>query len=149
MQKRTIFTFFAALALSATVHAQELRVSHAFARATMPQQPAAGAYLTIENKGAADRLVAASTPVAKSVELHTMSMENNVMKMREVPGIDVASAATLEMQPGQGYHLMLMGLQQPLKAGDRFPVTLQFEKAGKLEVEVSVRDHAGGKRQGH
>ncbi|GIZ50833.1 copper chaperone PCu(A)C [Noviherbaspirillum aridicola] len=152
MQKRSIialFTTCAALALG-SAHAQELRVSQAYARATMPQQPAGGAYLTIENRGkAADRLVGAATPVAKSVELHTMSMQGNVMKMREVGGIDIGSAATLEMKPGEGYHLMLMGLRQPLRAGERFPLTLQFDKAGKLEVEVSVQEAAGGHRHGH
>lgn len=149
MQKRTIISFLAALAMSAGAHAQELNVSQAVARATMPQQPAGGAFLTIENKGRnADRLVGASTPVAKSVELHTMSMQGNVMKMREVPGIDIAAATTLEMKPGEGYHLMLMGLRQPLKAGERFPLTLQFEKAGKLDVEVSVQDKVGG-HHGH
>lgn len=150
MQKRLIMTLFAALAVSAAAHAQELRVSQAHARATMPQQPAGGAYLTIENKGGpADRLLGASTPVAKSVELHTMSMQDNVMKMREVPAIEIGTGTTLEMKPGEGYHLMLMGLRQPLKPGERFPLTLQFEKAGKREVEVTVQDRPGTGRHGH
>lgn len=142
MQKRLAITLLAALSVAAAAHAQDLRVTDAYARATVSHQRAGGAYLTIENSGkSADRLVGASTPAAKSVELHTMSMEGNVMKMREVPGIEIKPAATVEMKPGAGYHLMLMGLRQPLKAGERFPVTLQFEKAGKVDVEMKVQDH--------
>jgi periplasmic copper chaperone A len=153
MHKRPIIAMLATLAFSAAAHAQDLRVSQAYARATMPHQPSGGAWLTIENSGRnADRLLSASSPAAKSVELHSMRMEGNVMKMREVPAIDLGPAAKLEMKPGDGYHLMLMGLRQPLKAGERFPLTLQFEKAGKLEVEVSVQDNKTGgatHRHGH
>lgn len=159
MHLRSILTFAVALLASSLAGAQEykvkdLRISDAYARATAPQQPAGGAFVTIENKGnATDKLVAAASPVAKSVEIHTMSMEGNVMKMREVPGIELKPAAKLVMKPGDGYHLMLMGLQQPLKAGDKFPLTLTFEKAGKTEVSVVVRDRKeaaeGGMRHGH
>lgn len=149
MTLRTIITL-AALAISSLAHAQEYKVGgllieQPYARATMPGQPAGGAFVTIENKGdTADKLIGASTTASKKVELHTMAMDNNVMKMREVPNIELKPGTRLEMKPGQGYHLMLMELQQPLKAGDKFPMTLVFEKAGKTEITVTVRDLRGG-----
>lgn len=154
MQFRTALTFAAALLASSAALAQEyklkdLLISEAYARATMPQQQAGGAFVTIENKGKeADKLVGASTPVAKSVELHTMAMDNNVMKMREVSSIELKADSKLVMKPGEGYHLMLMGLQQPLKAGDKFPITLNFEKSGKTEVTAVVRNIQGGMHGG-
>lgn len=118
-----------------------IHVDHPYARATMPMQPAAGAYLTIENTGkTADKLIALASPAAKNVELHTMSMDGNVMKMRAVPALELKPADRIVMKPGSGYHLMLMGLAQPLKAGDKFALTLTFEKAGKVEVSVWVED---------
>lgn len=154
MQFRTALTFAAALLASSLAGAQEyklkdLTISEPYARATMPQQQAGGAFVTIENKGKeADKLVGASSPVAKSVELHTMALEDNVMRMREVPNIEVKPSSTLVMKPGEGYHLMLMGLQQPLKAGDKFPITLTFEKSGKTEVTAVVRNIQGGMQGG-
>lgn len=147
MQLRSIFAFAAgALAAGTLAHAhdykvKDLHIEHPYARATVPHQPSGVAYLTIENKGKdGDRLIAVASPVAKSVEIHTMSMDGNVMKMREVPNIELKPSAKLVMQPGKGYHLMLLGLHRPLKAGDRFPLTLTFEKAGKTEVSVAVED---------
>lgn len=155
MQLRFLCTL-AAAAVVTTAHAQEhslksLRIGQPHARATAPHQPSGAAYLTIENKGnEVDRLIAATSPVAKSVEMHSMSMEGNMMKMREIPNIELKPGATLVMKPGNGYHLMLTGLHQPLKAGDRFPLTLTFEKAGKTEVSVLVQDKvSGGGHGGH
>lgn len=159
MKRRTTLAFAVAALASSLVCAQEyklkdLLITAPYARATMPHQPAGGAFLTIENKGNdADTLIAAASPVAKSVEIHTMSMEGNVMKMREVGSIELKPAEKVIMKPGDGYHLMLMGLKQPLKAGDKFPITLTFEKAGKTEVSFEVRDlkgmKTGGMHQGH
>lgn len=149
MNLRTFITFAAAATFATLAGAQEYKlnglvIETPYARETMPHQPAGGAFLTIENKGSTgDKLVGASTPAAKTVELHTMTMDGNVMKMREMPNIELKPGARLEMKPGQGYHLMLMGLQQPLKAGDKFPMTLVFEKAGKTEISVTVRDLKG------
>ena len=122
----------------------QLEIGHPYARATVPGQPAAGAYLSLENKGAAsDKLVALSSPAAKAVEIHTMAMEGNLMKMREVDGgLEVKPGQKIAMQPGNGYHIMLMGLSQPLKAGDKVPLTLTFEKAGKVDVTLNVEDPA-------
>jgi len=142
------------LAVVAHGHEYELKslyIDHPFARATPPGARAAGAFLTVENKGTApDRLIAASSPVAGIVEVHEMTMDGGVMKMRAIPGIDIKAGAKVELKPG-GYHVMLMELKQPLKNGDRFPLTLTFEKAGKIEVSVWVEDMAskGGAEHKH
>lgn len=126
----------------------QLEIGHPYARATVPGQPAGGAYFSIENKGPApDRLVALSSPVAKSTEIHTMAMEGNLMKMREVDGgLEVKPGQKIAMQPGNGYHIMLMGLSKPLKAGEKVPLTLTFEKAGKVDVTLNVEDAAAAGR---
>jgi copper(I)-binding protein len=94
--------------------------------------------MKIENTGkAADRLVGASTPAAERVELHTMAMDGNVMRMREVAAIDLPPGQTVALEPGR-LHLMLMGLKSPLKADTKVPLTLKFEKAGEVQVELKV-----------
>lgn len=117
----------------------KLRIEDPYARATVPAQKAGGAFVKIKNTGAADKLIAVSSPVAKEMQLHTMSMEGNVMKMREVKAIDIPANGTVELQPG-GFHLMLIDLKSQLKAGDQIPVKLKFEKAGELEVKFQVKD---------
>ena len=89
----------------------------------------------------ADQLISARTPVAERVELHQMQMDNNVMKMRAVPAIELPAQAELRMMHGSadGYHLMLINLKQPLKDGDRFSVWLQFKNSGEREVTVHVQ----------
>ena len=145
--------FLAALlaAASATAFAQAgaIKVEKPYARATAPGAAVGGGYATITNGGsAADRLVAASSPVSARMELHEMAMENNVMKMREVKGMDVPAGGKLELKPG-GYHLMFMELNQPLKEGSKVPVTLKFEKAGEVKVELDVQGMAAGAAKGH
>jgi hypothetical protein len=100
-------------------------------------QAAGGGFLKITGGAAGDRLIAGSTTVSSAVELHTMSMEGDVMRMRQVPAIEVPAGGTVELKPG-GLHVMFMGLKQPLKAGDTFPLTLRFEKAGEVKVDVKV-----------
>lgn len=118
----------------------DLQIGHPWTRATVPGQSSGGVYLSIENKGqTSDRLVSASSPIARSTEIHTMAMEDNVMKMREIGSIEVTPAEKISMQPGKGYHIMLIGLDRSLKVGDRIPLTLTFEKAGRLEVLAHVR----------
>lgn len=126
--------------------AGDIHLSHPYARPTAPFQPTGGAYLTIENKGReSDKLVKAASSVAKSVEVHTMHLDrNNVMRMREAGDIVLKAGGKILMQPGSGYHLMLLGLKQPLKAGDKFPLTLVFERAGQVEVTVFVEDGEKG-----
>ncbi|MEC4719076.1 copper chaperone PCu(A)C [Noviherbaspirillum sp. CPCC 100848] len=137
-----------ALLLTSLSHAheytvKELQIGHPYARPTIAHQPSGAAYLSIENRGGtADKLIGVATPAAKSAEIHTMSMDGNVMRMREAGEISLPSGAKVEMKPGNGYHIMLMGLSRPLKAGDKIPLTLSFEKAGKAEVSVVVEETA-------
>jgi len=124
----------------------DLRFTHPYARSTVPGQTSGAAYLTIENQGGqADRLIAITSPIAQSVEIHTMTMDGNVMKMREVQNIELKPRAKITMNPGDGYHIMLIGIKQPLKRGDKFPLTLSFEKSGKIDVPVTVEDASAAK----
>ena len=136
----TAFSLGAAFAHGASVGAVE--ITHPFATPSLPGATTGAAYFaTLENKGASpDQLVRAATPVAASVEMHTMSIDaQGVMRMREVDAIALAPHTAIRMRPGAGFHLMLVGLKQPLKEGDTFPMALQFERAGKVDVEVVVQ----------
>ena len=114
-------------------------VPQAQARATMGKMTNSAAFLQIENKGKADdALLSATSPAAERVEIHSMNMDGNVMKMRAVDSVDIKAGSKIEMKPGQGYHLMLMNLKKPLKAGEKFPLTLTFRKAGKVQLNVDV-----------
>ena len=96
-------------------------------------------YLTLDNTGAKpDALVAASTDVAKTVELHEVQKDGDVMKMRPVAKIPIPAGGKLELKPG-GYHIMLIGLTHDLKPGETVPVTLKFEQGGEVRVEAAVR----------
>ena len=114
-----------------------LSIGHPYARPTAPSQPTGGGYLTLTSKGRADRLISASTPIAREVQLHSMKMDGDVMRMREVEAIDVPADTLVELKPG-AFHLMFVGLKEPLKVGQRFPLKLRFEKAGEVTVEISV-----------
>jgi copper(I)-binding protein len=114
-----------------------LQIESAYTRATVPGQMAAGGFMKIENKGAVDQLVSASSPVAGEVQLHEMSMDGNVMKMRQVKEIAVPSGGSVELKPS-GLHLMFMNIKAPLAAGGNVPVKLKFAKAGEVELKMSV-----------
>jgi copper(I)-binding protein len=134
-----------ALAAIASAHdsnAGAIAIGHPFATPSLPGMTTGAAYFaTLENTGAAaDKLVRASTPAAARVEIHTMSVDaQGVMRMREIDGIALAPKTKLQMRPGMGMHLMLVGLKEPLKEGATFPMTLQFERAGSVEVKVVVQ----------
>jgi periplasmic copper chaperone A len=121
------------------IKAGDLVITQAWSRATPKGAKTGGAYLTIENKGSApDRLVGGSADAAGKVEIHEMTMTNGVMKMRPVEkGLEIDSGKTVKLSPG-GYHMMLMDLKSPLKQGDKLPITLEFEKAGKVTVSFDV-----------
>ncbi|WVN42460.1 copper chaperone PCu(A)C [beta proteobacterium MWH-UniP1] len=108
-----------------------------------PGQPHGAIFIEeIRNSGkTADELVGARSAVSKTMEVHRMVMDNNVMKMREIPGIPVPANGKVTMKRGSpdGYHLMLMNLNKPLKEGEKFPVTLIFKNAGEQEVTVEVK----------
>jgi copper(I)-binding protein len=120
-----------------------LEIGQPWARATAPTAPTGGGYLTITNKGTApDRLISISSPAADKVQIHEMKMDGNIMRMRAVEhGLEIAPGATVTLAPG-GFHLMMMGLKGPLKQGTRVPLTLTFEKAGSIDVELAVEGMA-------
>lgn len=123
----------------AAAAAAPVTATAAWARASAGGAKAGAAYLSLANGGpSADRLLAASTPVAAKAELHTHLNENGVMKMRRVDGVDLPAGGSVEFAPG-GLHVMLMGLAKPLAEGDSFPLTLTFEHAGTVTVGVQVR----------
>lgn len=116
----------------------DLMIDHPWARATAPSQPNGAAYMTVTNSGAADRIVAAASPVAARVELHTHEMDSaGVMRMRQVDGIDLPAGETTALAPG-GLHVMLFDLESNLVEGETFPLTLTLENAGAVELEVQV-----------
>ncbi len=122
---------------------KDLEVDHPFATPTVQGAPTGAVYFTMANRGkSAERLLGASTPRAKRVELHSMSMSGDIMRMREVDSIEAIPGRPVKLEPGSANHLMLVGLATPLKAGERFPLTLRFEKAGALSVEVLVQKAA-------
>jgi copper(I)-binding protein len=125
------------------------KVEAPWARATVAAQRTGGAYLRIDNAaGAADRLIGASSAAAERVELHTMSMQGDVMRMRQVDAIDVPAGEAVELKPG-GQHLMLVGLKAPLRDGETIAVELRFEKAGTMTVSVPVRTGPMAGGHGH
>lgn len=129
------------LAITSTAWAQtSVKVEDAWVRGTVASQKATGAFMRLTSSANA-RLVAVQSPAAGVVEIHEMAMEKDVMKMRAVPGLALAAGKAVELKPG-GYHVMLMDLKRPLKAGERVAITLVFEDAAKKrftqEVQVPV-----------
>lgn len=144
--KKTLSALLGLCLLSAGALAHEfklgdLKIGHPWSRAMPESSPTGGVYLLLSNRGkTADKLLSASTPRAAKAELHTHINDNGVMRMREVAGgVEVAAGQQVKFAPGS-YHVMLMGLKQPLRAGDHFPLTLRFEKAGSVTVDVAVED---------
>jgi periplasmic copper chaperone A len=127
----------ASSAIAQNASVGSIKIENAYTRATAPGQQVAGGFLKIENKGSADQLVSASSPVAGEVQLHEMSMDGNVMKMRQVKDIAVPANSAVELKPG-GYHLMFLNLKGPFDAGQTVPVKLKFAKAGEVEVKMPV-----------
>ncbi|MBR1269644.1 copper chaperone PCu(A)C [Bradyrhizobium sp. AUGA SZCCT0222] len=127
------------------LHAQEVKagslvITQAWSRATPGGAKIAGGYLTIENKGSTpDRLIKGAADISGKIEVHEMAVNNGVMTMRELDkGLAIEPGKTVKLAPG-GYHLMLMDLKGPLKQGDKVPVTLEFEKAGKVTLSLDVQ----------
>ena len=117
-----------------------IMVKHPWSRASISKNGVV--YVTLHNHGGSnDKLVGASSSVAKSVQLHTHKYENGIMRMRHIKSITIPAKGSATLKPG-GHHIMLMGLTKKLKKGNSFPLTLNFEKAGKIHMNVKVR-HAG------
>ncbi|WP_027579187.1 copper chaperone PCu(A)C [Bradyrhizobium sp. Ai1a-2] len=149
-----LIALFAVPAQAEDIKAGDLVISQAWSRATPSGAKVAGGYLTIENKGSSpDRLVGGSGDVAGKLEVHEMTTENGVMKMRSLEqGLVIEPGKTVKLAPG-GYHLMMFDLKNPLKQGDKVPVTLEFEKAGKVTLSLDVQavgaQAPGGDHGGH
>ena len=127
-------------AVAALSHAAEvnLSLSSAWVRPTLGAGRTTAAYVSITNNGTtADRLVAAEVPHASSVEIHTAGMEDGIMRMRRLEGLDIAPGATVLLAPG-GFHIMVIGLSEPIKSGEEVPLTLVFEEAGSLTITATV-----------
>src|ERR1700738_1543563 len=131
---------FAAPACTEEVKAGDLVITQAWSRATPGGAKIGGGYLTIENKGSApDRLIGGSADIAGKVEVHEMAMNNGVMTMRPLDkGLAIEPGKTVKLAPG-GYHLMMFDLKSPLKQGEKLPVPLEFEKAGKVKLSLDVQ----------
>ena len=126
----------------------DLHVRHPWARATLSGGKVAAGYMEIRNSGREpDRLVGASTPYAERVELHAVERRGDGAKTREVKALDLPARRRLILRPG-GSHLSIVGLKAPLARGERFPLTLRFERAGELQVEIEVQP-AEAKRPHH
>jgi periplasmic copper chaperone A len=126
----------AALLTGSSALAGDLTVNEPFARATAANARAGAAFLTISSP-TADVLLSGRSPVAQTVELHTHLMDNGVVRMRAVASIPVEPGKPATLKPG-GDHIMLMGLTGPLVEGTSFPLTLRFEKAGEITIQVPV-----------
>lgn len=144
-------TLLLAATFAATAFAQDAKVGaisihHPWARATPGAVKNSAAFMSFSNKGAADKLIGVTGGVAKEIQIHSMVTEAGVMKMREINGLDIPANGKAELTPG-GYHIMLIGIADGLKEGTKFPLTLKFEKAGEVTVQVTAEkpganDHA-------
>ena len=132
--------------------AESVTTANAWVRATVPGQSVAGAYLDITSRAPA-ALIAVDSAVAGKAELHTMTMDGGVMKMRAVGRIDLQARQTVSLKPG-GYHIMLIGIKRELKAGERIPLKLVVQDGkgvkATLQVDAEVRGIAGAtQHKGH
>ncbi len=148
MKLKTVLIAAAALAsMTAGALAEDYKVGKVmigapWARVTLQNRPAA-AYMKLHNMGdAADMIVAASSPLAERVEMHTHTMKDGVMKMRQVEGIELPSKGHTELKPG-GLHLMIFGLKRMVKKGEMIPITLTLKTAGEVEIKAMVGSKAG------
>jgi copper(I)-binding protein len=126
--------------------AGELEIAHPWSQELPPNAPTVAAYFVIHNNGkTADRLLGVDSPIAGEAELHEHVQQDDLMKMQPVPVVDIAPGATITFAP-MAYHVMLLGLKDRslLNDGKRFPLTLHFEKAGDVTVNVTVQKKAPG-----
>ena len=134
--KRLMLTALATLLTTSPVLAQ-VTVADPWVRGTVAQQRATGAFMKLTAPAGA-RLVEARSPMAGVVEIHEMAMDNNVMRMRQVPMLELPAGKAVELKPG-GYHVMLMDLKQPMKTGESVPITLVFEDKDKKRLTVDIQ----------
>ena len=151
--KHSLAILFASAVLAAVPAASafaQVAVGDPWVRATVPQQQASGAFMTL-TATQPSRLVEARSPVAGVVEIHEMTMDGSVMKMRAVPAVELPAGKPVALKPG-GYHVMLMSLNRTLKEGEVVPITLVVETGGRretLEVKAPVRPLNASSGGGH
>ena len=156
MNRRLLLQLAAALSLTAAsilaiatagrAQGEGIEVREAFARATIGQATSGVVYLTIVNHASGpDRLMSASTPVAARTDLHMTVRDGDVVRMRRLETINIEAGGTVAFEPG-GAHVMLSGLAAPLREGESFELTLEFETAGPMTLEVPVTSIAAGTR---
>lgn len=123
----------------------DLVIDHPWSRATPSAAKTGAGYMTILNKGTTtDRLVEITSAAAGRIEVHQMTMDGTIMRMRPVPeGVAIGPGQSVKLEPG-GFHLMMMDLREPLKQGQKVPVTLRFERAGRVTVELAVEAMGAG-----
>jgi copper(I)-binding protein len=134
----SLAALLATTALAAGPSSASIAIVHAWSRATVPGASVGAAYFTILNSGPPDVLSAVESPVAKRVELHSMTINGGVMQMRPVSSLDIAANGRVVFGP-QGLHVMLIDLRHPLREGDKVALTLVFRHAGRLAVEATVQ----------
>jgi periplasmic copper chaperone A len=151
--KRTSIVLLAALAFATPAMANDtmqgdMRIMQPWSRALPPVSVNGAAYMTLMNTGTvADKLISISTPAARKAEVHTHVMDDGMMKMRPVGDLEIPPGDSAVMQPG-GLHIMLMGLTAPLVEGETYPLTLNFERAGSIELKVMIME-PGESGHGH
>ncbi|HWR95235.1 MAG TPA: copper chaperone PCu(A)C [Arenimonas sp.] len=156
MKSSLLSTALLALALAGVAYSAEkpdLRFGNAWVRATPPNARVAGGFLRIENTGkSGDRLISASTDAAASAEIHEMTMQGDIMQMRQLTeGLAIPAKQTVTLKPG-GLHLMLIAPKQAITEGQKVKITLLFEKAGSRTIEFTAHKQAptdGSKPQPH
>ena len=132
----TRFFFALLVGLLAAPALAQVAISEAWVRATVPMQKATGAFMQLSAKQNR-RLVEAKSVIAAAVEVHEMTMQDNVMRMRAIQSLDLPAGKLIELKPG-GYHLMLIGLKQEVKDGDLVPITLIFEDTNNKRESVAL-----------
>ena len=137
-----LLTAFCTLAMAHDFKVGALQIDHPWSRALPPNAPTGAAYCVSHSQSDdADALVSVSSPIAEKAELHTHVMLGEVMKMQQIDSVAVPAGGQAVFAPG-GNHVMLFGLKKPLVAGESFPLTLVFEKAGAVDVQVNVEQDA-------
>ena len=152
LKKLALTAALLATSLLANAHQYEvgqLHIDHPWSREMPPVAPTAAAYFVVHNKGDADdRLLTVETPVASKAEIHEHAHVGGMMKMQQVQNVVIPAGGEVKFAP-MGYHVMLFNLKQQAQAGDRFPLTLTFEKAGPVTVEVAVQKDEPAAEGGH
>ena len=132
-----LFALAATTAFAQDAKIGAITIDHPWARATPGAVKNSAAFMTFDNKGAADKLISVTGTIAKEIQIHSMITEAGVMKMREITALDIPANGKAELKPG-GFHVMLIGIPDGLKEGTKFPLKLKFEKAGEVTVQVTA-----------